>query len=70
MLKSLIQGYIPAILLAVLGNALLGGSFFAWMVFVWVAGAVLTIAVAVYKTPVPSAQVARSRPIVIDGTAA
>lgn len=50
MLRSIYEGYIPCILLAVIGYQTLGGGVLAWMSFVWVFGAVMTIAIACLKT--------------------
>ena len=46
MLRSLYEGYIPCIILAVVGMNTMGGSVWLWLSFVWVFGAVMTVAVA------------------------
>lgn len=46
MLKSIYEGYIPCIVLAILGFNTLGGSVLAWIAFVWIFGAVATVGVA------------------------
>lgn len=46
MLRSIYEGYIPCILLAAIGYQTLGGGLLAWTAFVWVFGAVLTVAIA------------------------
>ncbi len=46
MLKSIYEGYIPCIVLAIIGFNTLGGSVLAWTAFVWLVGAVLTVGVA------------------------
>lgn len=46
MLKSIYEGYIPSIVIAIIGFNTLGGSVLAWLAFVWLFGAVATVGVA------------------------
>lgn len=50
MLKSIYEGYLPCIVLAIIGFNALGGSVFAWLAFVWVFGAVMTVGVAYLRS--------------------
>ena len=50
MLRSIYEGYIPCILLAIIGYQTLGGGVLAWMSFVWLFGAVMTVGVACLRT--------------------
>lgn len=62
MLRSIYEGYIPCILLAIIGFQTLGGGLLAWMSFVWVFGAVMTVAIACLKTrPIVAAVTANTR---------
>lgn len=50
MLKSIYEGYIPTVLLAVIGHGYYGGSVLFWVAFVWIFGAVATVAVGYLRT--------------------
>lgn len=56
MLRSIYEGYIPCIVLAVIGYSTLGGGLLAWLAFVWVFGAVFTVGVAYLRSRMPSSQ--------------
>ncbi len=62
MLKTLYEGYIPCIIMAALGHSLMGGSLLAWAAFVWIFGAVLTVAVAMLRTQTNTSPL-RTRPV-------
>jgi len=62
MLKSLSQGYGPALVIAAFGSLTVGGSALAWLAFVWIFGAVLTIAIAALRMR-PTENVGPRRPI-------
>jgi len=62
MLRSIYEGYIPCILFAAIGYQTLGGGLLAWMTFIWVFGAVLTVVIASLKTrPMGAAIAANAR---------
>lgn len=50
MLKSIYEGYIPIVLLAIIGHGYYGGSVLFWMAFVWIFGAVSTVLVGYLRT--------------------
>lgn len=46
MSRSLFEGYAPCFMLALIGYNAFGGTAWSWAAFVWIFGAVLTVAVA------------------------
>jgi len=52
MLRSLFEGYGPVLLIAIVGYNAAGGSFFSWAAFVWIFGALLTVALAYLRVRV------------------
>ena len=57
MLKTIYEGYIPCIVMAIIGYNTLGGSVLAWLAFVWLFGAALTVGVAYLRSRLASPQV-------------
>ncbi|MEL6641672.1 MAG: hypothetical protein AAFP98_10230 [Pseudomonadota bacterium] len=57
MLKSIYEGYLPTIVLAVIGYSMLGGGFMTWLAFVWVFGAVFTVGVAYLRSRFESPEI-------------
>ena len=67
MLKSIYEGYIPIALLAIIGHGYYGGSVLFWLAFVWIFGAVATVAVGYLRTKmVPAHGTAQNVPAVIE----
>ena len=62
MLKSIYEGYLPCIALAIIGFNTLGGSALSWVAFVWIFGAVATVGVA-YARAMLTAQPRETRAI-------
>ena len=52
MLRSIFEGYAPSVIIAMIGYAVIGGSALSWVAFVWIFGALFTVAVAYMRTSV------------------
>lgn len=50
MLRSIFEGYAPSVIIAMIGYAVIGGSALSWIAFVWVFGALFTVATAYLRT--------------------
>lgn len=62
MLRTIIEGYAPSILIAMIGFSAIGGSLLSWLAFVWIFGAMFTVALGYVRTSVrqaPSMNTAR-----------
>lgn len=63
MLKTIIEGYAPSIIIAMIGFSAIGGSLLSWFAFVWIFGAMFTVALAFVRSSAQQSSGMQTSPI-------